>query len=146
ATPEVLMAALAKIAQGEEPLLLKESDRPDLSERAPRGDRPERGDRFRDRGEGRGRGDRGGERTERGPRRRSTPDEGMQRYKLEVGHAHGVKPGNIVGAIANEAGIESKHIGAIEIYDNYSTVDLPQGMPAEIRQILQKARVAGQRM
>ncbi|MBT1064748.1 DEAD/DEAH box helicase [Bowmanella sp. Y26] len=156
ATPEVLMAALAKIAQGEEPLLLKETDRPDLSERAPRGDRPERGERFRERGErgeGRGRGDRGGERGDRGgergdrgPRRRSTPDEGMQRYKLEVGHAHGVKPGNIVGAIANEAGIESKHIGAIEIYDNYSTVDLPQGMPAEIRQILQKARVAGQRM
>ncbi|MBN7819545.1 DEAD/DEAH box helicase [Bowmanella yangjiangensis] len=156
ATPEVLMAALAKIAQGDEPLLLKETDRPDLSERAPRGDRPERGERFRERGErgeGRGRGDRGGERGDRGgergdrgPRRRSTPDEGMQRYKLEVGHAHGVKPGNIVGAIANEAGIESKHIGAIEIYDNYSTVDLPQGMPAEIRQILQKARVAGQRM
>ncbi|GAA0361588.1 DEAD/DEAH box helicase [Bowmanella denitrificans] len=148
ATPEVLMAALAKIAQGEEPLLLKETDRPDLSERAPRGDRPERGAKFRDRddrGEGRGRGDRA-ERGERAPRRRSTPDEGMQRFKLEVGHAHGVKPGNIVGAIANEAGIESKHIGAIEIYDNYSTVDLPQGMPAEIRQILQKARVAGQRM
>ncbi|GAB3031180.1 DEAD/DEAH box helicase [Bowmanella dokdonensis] len=144
ANPEVLMAALAKIAQGDEPLLLKETDRPDLTERAPRGgDRPERPGKFRDEGrDSRGRGDK-----ERSPRRRtSAPEEGMQRFKLEVGHAHGVKPGNIVGAIANEAGIDSKHIGAIDIHDNYSTVDLPQGMPPEIRQILQKTRVAGQRI
>ena len=51
------------------------------------------------------------------------------RYRLEVGHQHGATPQNIVGAIANEAGIESRYIGRIEIHDDYSTVDLPDGMP-----------------
>ena len=63
-----------------------------------------------------------------------------------MGHTHGVKPGNIVGAIANEAGIDSKYIGAIEIYDNFTTVDLPEGMPKEVKQTLQDTRVSGQRM
>ena len=73
-------------------------------------------------------------------------EEGKQRYKINVGHSHGVKPGNIVGAIANEANISSKHIGAIEIYDSYSTVDLPEGMPRETKDILQNTRVAGQKL
>lgn len=144
ASPEVLIAALIKLAQGDEPLLLKETDRPDLNARQSN-DRGDRGDRG-----GRERGDRGSrERGDRGPkvpRGKSRPDEGMQRYRIEVGHAHGAKPGNIVGAIANEANIVSKHIGAIEIYDNFSTVDLPQGMPKETRDILQNTRVAGQRL
>ncbi|MGB4948204.1 MAG: DEAD/DEAH box helicase [Candidatus Competibacter denitrificans] len=62
-------------------------------------------------------------------------------YRLEVGHQHGATPQNIVGAIANEAGIESRYIGRIEIYDQYSTVDLPDGMPKEIFQHLKKVRV-----
>ena len=70
----------------------------------------------------------------------------MQRFKIEVGYTHGAKPGNIVGAIANEADISSKHIGAIDIHDNYSLVDLPEGMPKETRETLQKTRVAGQRL
>ena len=56
----------------------------------------------------------------------------MVRYRVEVGLCHGVKPGNIVGAITNEAGLESEFIGYIEIHENYSTVDLPEGMPREI--------------
>lgn len=134
ASPEVIMAALAKIAQGEEPLILKESDRPDLSARQPRDNRDNKDRRER------------GGRDDKRKRGRSKPDAGKQRYRIEVGHAHNVKPGNIVGAIANEANIASKHIGAIEIYDNFSTVDLPEGMPAETQAILQKARVAGQRL
>jgi ATP-dependent RNA helicase DeaD len=63
------------------------------------------------------------------------------RYRLEVGHQHGATPQNIVGAIANEAGIESRYIGRIEIHDDYSTVDLPDGMPEEIFQHLKKVRV-----
>ncbi|MCK7574728.1 MAG: DbpA RNA binding domain-containing protein [Chromatiales bacterium] len=58
------------------------------------------------------------------------------RYRLEVGHQHGATLQNIVGAIANEAGIESRYIGRIEIHDEYSTVDLPDGMPREIFQHL----------
>ena len=49
----------------------------------------------------------------------------MGTFRIEVGHAHGVKPGNIVGAIANEAGLDAKHMGRIEIFDDYSIVDLP---------------------
>jgi ATP-dependent RNA helicase DeaD len=71
------------------------------------------------------------------------PDLEMARYRLDVGRLNGVKPGNIVGAIANEAEIESQYIGEIEILDDYSTVDLPADMPKGIFSILKKARVAG---
>ena len=70
----------------------------------------------------------------------------MQTYRLEVGHDHGVKPGNIVGAIANEAGIDSKHMGRIQINDDYSTIDLPEGMPKDIFMELKSVRVAGQQL
>ena len=136
ASPEVLLAAMIKIAQGDEPLVLKESDRPDLNSKPPRDSR-ERNDRG-------GRESR--DRKPRAPRGNRKPDEGMQRFRIEVGHVHGAKPGNIVGAIANEANIDSKNIGAIEIYDNFSTVDLPGGMPKETHSTLQATRVAGQRL
>jgi ATP-dependent RNA helicase DeaD len=70
----------------------------------------------------------------------------MVRYRIEVGHDHGVQPGNIVGAIANEAEIASEHIGRIKIFDAYSTVDLPEGMPAATFKQLQKAWVCGQKL
>ena len=63
------------------------------------------------------------------------------RYRLEVGQQHGATPQNIVGAIANEAGLESRYIGRIEIFEDYSTVDLPAGMPPELFQHLKKVRV-----
>lgn len=69
------------------------------------------------------------------------PDIKMQRYKVAVGHRDKVKPGQIVGAIANEAEIDGQYIGNIEIYESFSTVDLPTGMPKEILQILKAARV-----
>lgn len=138
ASPEKIMAALAKIAQGDEPLILKETDRPDLTARPPRNDRP-----GRDRGD---RGPRDDRRGGKGRPRTSKPEEGMQRYRIDVGHSHGAKPGNIVGAIANEGNINSKNIGAIEIHDHFSTVDLPKGMPKETKDKLQKTRVAGQRL
>lgn len=137
ASPEVLMAALMTLAQGDEPLILKESDRPNLNDRPPR----ERRDReFSDRG------DRGNKSGGRDHRKNRQVEAGMQRFKIEVGHAHKVKPGNIVGAIANEANIDSKHIGAIQIHDQFSTVDLPEGMPKETRDALRQTRVAGQRL
>ncbi|MFK8054105.1 MAG: DEAD/DEAH box helicase [Woeseiaceae bacterium] len=73
-------------------------------------------------------------------------DAGAERYRLEVGYAHGVKPGNIVGAIANEAGLRGDHIGQIEIEENYSMVDLPAGMPKEIFKGLQKVYICGQQI
>ncbi len=81
------------------------------------------------------------------PRRSARPAEaGMERFRIEVGHSHNVQPGNIVGAIANEAELESKHIGRIEILDEFSLVDLPEGMPDDLMQHLQGVWVAGQRI
>jgi ATP-dependent RNA helicase DeaD len=70
----------------------------------------------------------------------------MGTFRIEVGHVHGVKPGNIVGAIANEAGIDSKFIGRIEIYDDYSTLDLPSDLPPDLVEHLKKVWVAGQQL
>ncbi|HEU4663215.1 MAG TPA: DEAD/DEAH box helicase [Dokdonella sp.] len=74
------------------------------------------------------------------------PEPGFETFRIEVGHAHGVKPGNIVGAIANEAGLDSKHIGRVDIRDDHSLVDLPSGMPAEIFKHLKKVWVSGQQL
>lgn len=57
-----------------------------------------------------------------------------------------MKPGNIVGAIANEAELDSEYIGRIEIYADHSTIDMPEGMPKELFKHLKKVRVAGQRL
>jgi ATP-dependent RNA helicase DeaD len=70
----------------------------------------------------------------------------METYRLEVGSIHGIKPGNIVGAIANEAGIEGVHIGRVDIREDHSFVDLPEGMPKPIFKELQKVRVAGREL
>ena len=74
----------------------------------------------------------------------TTTDDAVETYRIEVGNVHGVKPNNIVGAIANEAGIEGRHIGRVVIRDDHSFVDLPSGMPKEVFRQLQKVRVAGQ--
>jgi ATP-dependent RNA helicase DeaD len=70
----------------------------------------------------------------------------METFRLEVGSVHGIKPGNIVGAIANEAGIEGVHIGRVDIREDHSFVDLPAGMPKQIFKDLQKVRVAGREL
>jgi ATP-dependent RNA helicase DeaD len=142
-----IAAALAKMTVGDKPLLLE-------PERRVRDDGDERGVKPRGRKSGRdGRnerhergerdGERQGERTRHPRRDRSPPPEGMERFRVEIGHAHGVEPRNIVGAIANEAGLDGKHIGAISIDENHSFVDLPVGMPREIFQDLKKVWVCG---
>jgi ATP-dependent RNA helicase DeaD len=77
---------------------------------------------------------------------RGEPEVGMETYRIEVGHAHGVKPANIVGAIANEAGLESRYIGRIDIHDDHSVLDLPADMPRELLQHLKKVWVSGQQL
>jgi ATP-dependent RNA helicase DeaD len=67
-------------------------------------------------------------------------------YRMEVGHAHGARPGNIVGAIANEAGLSGPQLGRVVIRDDHSYIDLPADLPKEILRKLQKTRVAGQRL
>ncbi|HEY3644410.1 MAG TPA: DEAD/DEAH box helicase, partial [Gammaproteobacteria bacterium] len=137
-----IAAALAKLAQGSTPLLLKPQvetpvrDMPRERHERQGYDSPRRPQGTRDRSPG-ARG------PARAPRDESAPETGMETFRLEVGLTHGVKPGNIVGAIANEAGIEGRLIGRIRLYDEYSTVDLPEGMPADIFNGLKKTRVAG---
>jgi len=82
-------------------------------------------------------------RAKREPRPR---EEGFETFRIEVGHADGVQPGNIVGAIANEAGLDSQYIGRVEIRDDHSLVDLPQGMPHEIFRHLKKVWVRGKQL
>ena len=77
------------------------------------------------------------------PQRSRTDGPKQETFRIEVGHAHGVQPGNIVGAIANEAGLDGRNIGHIDIRDDHSFVDLPKGMPKEIFKDLQAVRVRG---
>ena len=136
---EVIAAALAHIGQNGRPFKMR--------------DLPKRGDQFNDRYEkrdhqGQVNGSRHGEGKKKGrPDRKSGPPaDGMIRYRIQVGWRDGVKPGNIVGAIANEAGIDGQYIGPIDINHGYSTIDLPEGMPGEIFRTLQRTRVAGQQL
>ncbi|MFL9592794.1 DEAD/DEAH box helicase [Aeromonas schubertii] len=145
--PIELAAALAKLVQGDQPLLLDES-KPDplLSQPSREFDRQrDFGDRdFNNRGERDfNRGDRPARRMPGLEPRplKDNPDVKMERFRVDVGSHHGVKPGQIVGAIANEANLESRFIGNIEIADDFSTVDLPKGMSAEVMEVLRRARV-----
>ena len=149
-----IAAALAKLGRGDVPLLLEKPDREarpstwedrpartDFVERLPRAprdagweERPARAPR---------------EQREPGFRKERVmrePEPGMATYRIEVGHANGVKPGNIVGAIANEGGIESKYIGRIEIYDDFTTLDLPNDLPKDLVDHLKTVWVAGQQL
>ncbi|MFI4919045.1 MAG: DEAD/DEAH box helicase [Legionellales bacterium] len=67
-------------------------------------------------------------------------------FRIDVGKVHGVKPGNIVGAIANEAGLQSRYITGLKIHDDHSTVRLPKGMSKEVVQDLTKAWVCGRQL
>ncbi|MDB5986097.1 MAG: helicase, partial [Nevskia sp.] len=86
------------------------------------------------------------------PRRPRTPrmpgdeDVAKETYRIEVGEEHGVKPANIVGAIANEAGVDAAFIGRIDIRSDHSLVDLPVGMPKQIYRDLQKVWVCGKQL
>ncbi len=120
-----IAAALAKMAQGESPLLLP--NQPEAAAAEDRG-RPDRG-----------------ERPER-KRPRSEADADMETFRIEVGHIHGVQPGNIVGAIANEAQLDSQNIGRIDIRNDHSLIDLPKGMPKDTFHHLQKVWVSGRQL
>jgi len=120
-----IAAALAHLAQGTSPLLLAGPKQPDAAvpEKHPVPDkRP-------------------------APAAESAPARAfLETFRIEVGSQHGIRPGNIVGAIANEAGIEGVHIGRVDIREEYSYVDLPEGMPTQVFKDLQKVRVAGREL
>ncbi|KAF1008492.1 MAG: ATP-dependent RNA helicase DeaD [Luteibacter sp.] len=139
-----IAAALAKIAQGDQPLLLEPPAKREYTERPPR-----EYDREREHRGPRDNGDFADRRPVREGMRQPRPhvtENGKKTYRIEVGHDHGVKPGNIVGAIANEGGVEAKFIGRVSIRDDYSLIDLPDGMPAETFNHLKKVWVAQQQL
>jgi ATP-dependent RNA helicase DeaD len=131
---EKIAAALAYLVQQERPLQTFHS---------PDDDEPMEEDNNSRRRGGRGEGrERNSEyRPDRKKRVHPQPGPGVVRYRIEVGRNHGVMPKDIVGAIANEAGIEYDSIGYIGLEADHSTVDLPEGMPKEIFQHLKKIRV-----
>ncbi len=131
-----IAAALANISLGERPLLMKPEKK--RSERSAKeaGKRSERGERSK-------RGERGEPRRQK-PRSAAAAD--TEQFRLEVGHEHGVLPSNIVGAIANEAGLDAQHIGHIDIQADFSTVELPTGMPKEVFRDLRKVWVCGRQL
>ncbi|WP_337880906.1 DEAD/DEAH box helicase [Rheinheimera sp.] len=140
-----LAAALLYLAQKDQPLNVA-SQFPEIREphsrdrdsaERPRRERFERGDRP----------ERSGDRSERGPRppRREMKGD-YTTYRIEVGKEHGVRAGDIVGAIANEANIDSQFIGNIKLFDHFSTVELPASMPNEIFQHLKKVYVRKQKL
>lgn len=141
ASPQELAAALAFMAQKNKPLIFSEDRK---SKPKPERGRDEGRQRFSD-DDRRPRERRERKEKPRDKSRKILDENGaeveMQEYRLAVGYNHSVSPGDIVGALANEAGVESAFIGRIELYDEHSTVDLPKGMPKEIFQHLKKVRV-----
>jgi ATP-dependent RNA helicase DeaD len=122
-----IAAALAKMSIGDRPLLL-EADKEKAHRKEPEAKRhPKKGN------------------APQGKAQTRLP-KGMERFRVEVGHHHKVKPGNIVGAIANVAGLDAGHIGHIDIHSEFSLVDLPRGMPEDIFRDLAKAWVCGQQL
>jgi ATP-dependent RNA helicase DeaD len=103
-------------------------------ERAPRGERFERAH------------DESQPRLARRERENAGPEPGMETFRIEVGLVHGVRPSNIVGAIANESGLDGRDIGRVVIREDHSFVDLPEGMPKDVFRALQKVWVSGQKL
>jgi ATP-dependent RNA helicase DeaD len=147
-----IAAALAYMGQEEQPLFPK-MEPLDVDARPDRGDR---GRRNRDDDDDVGATPRGRPERERRERNRDRsdrprrdgsfsdmepPEEGMERYYLGVGRMDNVSPRDIVGAIANEADLDSKYIGHIKLFEKFSTVDLPEGMPDEVLHILRKITI-----
>ena len=122
-SPDQLAYAALSMAIGPEPLLRQQGD-----------DEWIHNNQRRDR-------DRGDRRERRSDRPSRAPEENMQRYRVEVGHRDRVKPGNLVGAIASETGLQGRAIGRIQIFDNHSLVDLPKGMPEDVYNSLRRLRV-----
>jgi len=130
-------AALAVVAQGETPLLLSDED-----DRKFERDRAQARKFLSDDGGSRDRRDREDRpaREDRGPR---TQRDDLISYRIEVGRRNNVKPGQIVGALANEGGLSRDDFGRIQIRDEFTLVELPKGLSKERLAQLADTRIAG---
>jgi len=116
----------------------------DRREAPSRGDRFERGSRFGDRKES---GSRFGDRKEGtrdfAPRTERVRDENMTRLFLNLGKKDFIRPGDIVGAIAGESGLTGKSIGGIDIFDNFSFVDVPHKDAEHVVRVMKNNTIKG---
>jgi len=136
-TPIEMASALASMAQGDSPLVLDKEEKIKF-EQFDRGDRRER----------RSRDDRRERSSIKGKKKKpSTPvTQGMERFHISVGKAHGVKPASIVAAISDVSGLTDKDIGCIELHDKFSFIELPFGLSKSIFNELKKTKVAGEKL
>ncbi|GAB6107142.1 DEAD/DEAH box helicase [Fusibacter bizertensis] len=107
---------------------VKEIDSVDNTKMASK-DRNDRGDRS------------GGDRSKSSRPKRTS--QGMVRMHINVGNNHNVKPRDIVGAIANEAGIEGKMIGSVDIYDSFTFVEIPESQAQRVMERMDKRMIKG---
>ncbi len=138
-----IAAALAQLLQGNSPFLLQKKPPP-----APGTDRSSDRNRGRDRERDRDRAPKpkGRDKPHRSRNAARPEGAGMARYRIEVGSQHNVGPSNIVGAIANETGLDSRFIGRLEILDDHSLVSLPDDMPRALLKKLGSVWVSGRKM
>ncbi|API86957.1 DEAD/DEAH box helicase [Francisella uliginis] len=143
-----LLAVLTLLTQGKKSFFPREIQARDDKPRRDRNPRDgRRNDRFERRGDRNDRSDRGDRRFDRSERKpRRTPNIDLTTYKLEVGRDNDVQPRNIVGAIANEGNIDSKHICNISIQKDHTLVDLPSNLPPKVVNHLKRVWVAGKKL
>ena len=124
--PLDVAAALALINQGDEPLFLNEAKQQDKVgfDNHNNRDKPSR----------------------KQSRKETIENIPMANYRIDVGKDNDVKPSNIIGAIANEAGLDSRYIGRVEIFQNHSVISMPDEMPKAIYKHLKNVYVCGKKM
>ena len=134
-----IAAALATQALAGDEFLMKEPprDKRDRRDRFDRDDRRDRGGRGRDRFDRDDRGDRRGG-------RRFDDSGNFDTYRLDVGKRQHVRPGAIVGALANEGGLNSKDFGRITIGGDFTLVELPKNLDQSVLDRLEDTRISGQ--
>ena len=71
---------------------------------------------------------------------------GLTRVFVGLGRAGGVRPGDLVGAITNEAGLQGRDIGAIQIADGFSLVEVPEAAAEHVIGALRGATLRGQKV
>jgi len=97
-------------------------------------ERERRDDRFR------------GERPDANRRGRFGPERGMSRIYIDIGRDDGVRPADIVGAIANEAGVPGRAIGAIDLYERFSFVEVPENLTERVIRALKRTTIRGRKI
>ncbi|AGP31146.1 DEAD/DEAH box helicase [Corynebacterium terpenotabidum] len=135
-TPTDVAAALAAKMQGKEPFYTKEIQEPQRRERRTRDDRdfddsPGVHRPFSERF------------SKEAPKVTDRNGKELAVYRVSVGHRQRVRPGAIVGALANEGGLNSRDFGRISIFSEHSLVELPADLPKEVFEQLDQTRISG---